>query len=344
MGRKVGNRSSGQRTSGNRRSARSAVRSKKPGEYNGEDFDDLVKQMQPLGLQVKKMEADGNCLFRAFADQILGDSEEHMQFRDECCDYMEEHAGDFEVFHADEDFEDSESFQDYVQHMRSPCRWGSQLEMMALCQRHVVNAIVHQAGRPPYEMVFAPLDAKCIQLSYHDGEHYNSIRFAGDTETGKPASCLSLKQVRGELNEEESPETQHVRESLPPDFCVSLGAIRAALVQCGGDTDAAAEALLQAEYLKSESSGGAAREDTLDRNAAEVSSTTDQRSNLRATETSGEAPTRPASRSSKADKRSEKKKAKEEKERRRKADHSKGEPCAEEDEALSILAKSLITV
>lgn len=331
-----------------RRSARPAGaphRTKNAGEYNGEDFDDLVKQMQPLGLHVRKMDADGNCLFRAFADQILGDCEEHMQFREECCDHMEEHAEEFEVFHADEDFEKPESFLEYVQHMRSPCRWGSQLEMMALCQRHGVNALVHQSGRPTYEMVFAPLEARCIQLSYHDGEHYNSIRFAGDTEVGKPARCLSLKQLRGELSEEDSSETQSVRELLPPDFNASAAQIRAALANCGGDADAAAERLLQVEFTKADDSVSTSSKAKSIPDDGSASNGYPKANGDGIQEPgAGEALGKPASRSSKAEKRSEKKRAKQEKENRRKAEDVRGVPDSDEDEALSRLAKTLIAV
>ena len=40
------------------------------------------------GLEVKKMLEDGNCLFRAVADQVYGDSELHDLVRQMCIDYM----------------------------------------------------------------------------------------------------------------------------------------------------------------------------------------------------------------------------------------------------------------
>lgn len=223
------------------------ARRKKKGEYNGEDFDDLVAQLRPLGLVVRKMEGDGNCLFRAFADQITGDCEEHQQFRDECCDIMLEQAAEFELFHADEDEEESLSFEAYVQRMRHPGKWGCQLELMALCRQHNVNAIVHQCGRPAYEMGNAPRDARCIQLSYHDGEHYNSIRFAWDIALGQPVQHLSLQQLRpsaGEDADEDTEDVLQVREFLPPDHHTCATAIRAALVRASGDASVAAEYLL----------------------------------------------------------------------------------------------------
>lgn len=40
------------------------------------------------GLEVKKMLEDGNCLFRAVADQVYGDSEAYDVVRQLCIDYM----------------------------------------------------------------------------------------------------------------------------------------------------------------------------------------------------------------------------------------------------------------
>lgn len=40
------------------------------------------------GLEVKRMLEDGNCLFRAVADQVYGDSEAYDLTRQMCIDYM----------------------------------------------------------------------------------------------------------------------------------------------------------------------------------------------------------------------------------------------------------------
>lgn len=40
------------------------------------------------GLEVKRMMEDGNCLFRAVADQVYGDSEGYDLVRQMCIDYM----------------------------------------------------------------------------------------------------------------------------------------------------------------------------------------------------------------------------------------------------------------
>uniref|UniRef100_M1A5E1 ubiquitinyl hydrolase 1 n=1 Tax=Solanum tuberosum TaxID=4113 RepID=M1A5E1_SOLTU len=50
------------------------------------------------GLEVKKMREDGNCLFRAVADQVYGDSEAYDLVRQMCIDYMERERDHFSQF------------------------------------------------------------------------------------------------------------------------------------------------------------------------------------------------------------------------------------------------------
>lgn len=213
------------------------------GGYKAEDFHDLVCQLKPLGLSVLKMDADGNCLFRSVADQLCGDANEHHTYREQCCDHMLEHAEDFEVFFAPDDFEAEESFEAYVQKMRRPGTWGSQLELMAICQSFQVNAILHQSGLPSYEMMAGAdsLESQCIQLSYHDGEHYNSVRFAWDLEG--PVKPLSLAQLKGKSNDLKDLVDQ-VKYSLPPEHGFDENALRTALIEVKEDVDLAVEKLL----------------------------------------------------------------------------------------------------
>lgn len=309
---------------------------------DAEDFEALVQQVAPLGLVVKKMDTDGNCLFRAFADQVLGDSEEHAEFRARCCDHMLSHSDDFVAFHADEDFVEEEGFEAYVERMRSPGVWGSQLELMALCQAEGVNAIVHQAGMPAYEMVFAPEGARCVQLAYHDGEHYNSVRLLADSASGDPARCLSLKQLRGERADAgEGEDLERLRELLPPERDDSAAALRRALAGAGGDVEAAAEALLGGVAAGAEGQAAAAPDAGAEEVVAEVAAPSlhaDGREEKR------------AGKASKAER--AKRKGKQAAEERRSAGpkHS-ADACdfesrggAPDSEALALLAKQLIPV
>lgn len=49
-------------------------------------FEAEIKRVK--GFEVKRMLEDGNCLFRAVADQVYGDSEAYDLIRQMCIDYM----------------------------------------------------------------------------------------------------------------------------------------------------------------------------------------------------------------------------------------------------------------
>eukprot|EP00249_Psilotum_nudum_P023845 c29003_g1_i4 orf=411-1874(+) len=50
------------------------------------------------GLDVRRMSEDGNCLFRAIADQVYGDAEMYEESRQMCIDYMEKERDHFSQF------------------------------------------------------------------------------------------------------------------------------------------------------------------------------------------------------------------------------------------------------
>eukprot|EP00913_Durusdinium_trenchii_P033430 g31298.t1 len=245
------------------------------GGYKAEDFHDLVCQLKPLGLSVLKMDADGRLggqggggaeasvtlepstrgrshLGRPSGRALPGargtassgrwrissaampTSTTPTESSAAITCWSTQRNGDFEVFFAPDDFEAEESFEAYVQKMRRPGTWGSQLELMAICQSFQVNAILHQSGLPLEE-------SQCIQLSYHDGEHYNSVRFAWDLEG--PVKPLSLAQLKGKSNDLKDLVDQ-VKYSLPPEHGFDENALRTALIEVKEDVDLAVEKLL----------------------------------------------------------------------------------------------------
>jgi OTU domain-containing protein 3 len=56
------------------------------------------KQLAPLKIKLKDVVGDGNCLFRAFADQVDGSETTHILMREEACKYMVDHQEFFEPF------------------------------------------------------------------------------------------------------------------------------------------------------------------------------------------------------------------------------------------------------
>lgn len=77
----------------------------------------LKSEMNRLSLKLRDVEGDGNCLFRALADQLWGEQKRHAEVRYRVCDFLEENQGvmrDFVVPFM----QDGEDYSSYVNRMR----------------------------------------------------------------------------------------------------------------------------------------------------------------------------------------------------------------------------------
>ena len=78
--------------------------------------------MRRKGYTIKPMGEDGACLFRAVADQLLGDQELHQAVRSQCMDYIEGNADHYSQFV-------SEPIEEYLARKRAPSCHGNHLEI-----------------------------------------------------------------------------------------------------------------------------------------------------------------------------------------------------------------------
>ncbi|XP_059429635.1 OVARIAN TUMOR DOMAIN-containing deubiquitinating enzyme 6 isoform X1 [Corylus avellana] len=141
-------------------------------------YDDIERERQfeidirrAKGLEVKKMLEDGNCLFRAVADQVYGDSEAYDLIRQMCIDYMERERDHFSQFIT-------EGFTSYCKRKRRDKVYGNNVEIQALCEMY--NRPIHiysYSTAEPINIFHGSYDTDTppIRLSYHHGNHYNSL-------------------------------------------------------------------------------------------------------------------------------------------------------------------------
>ena len=169
------------------------------------------KQLASYGLKCIEMGGDGNCLFRAIADQLDGDEKLHRKYRKDAVDQLESNKDIYSPF-----IEDDETIDQYLADIEKDGTWGGQLEIQALSVVHNFNCIVHQVDNPI--MVFSnyPLGTvKTIHISYHLGEHYNSVRLITDSCDGVPHVIgheLKLKEPVVTMEEEKKEEVRDSNE------------------------------------------------------------------------------------------------------------------------------------
>lgn len=160
----------------------------------------LQQKLQPLGLSLNEIKADGHCLYRAIENQLslhpgLSCKFSYQQLREMAAAYMRSHAEDFLPFFLSESENDTKSdeslqerFEQYCREIESTAAWGGQLELGALSHSLKKHMIIISGNYPDIEMGKEYKSEKegglsyspSIMLSYHKhayglGEHYNSV-------------------------------------------------------------------------------------------------------------------------------------------------------------------------
>lgn len=198
--------------------------------YDTREEKELACILAETGLIIHHMEGDGNCMFRSIADQITGDCDHHLIFREKIMKYIAEHADHFSLF-----MEDDEKFDVYVERMSECNEWGGHQELYAASQCLNTNITVYQLDNPTYVIQAGENTSKTknIKLSYHGDCHYNSVRADPShvSTTAPPAQDTSF------VFDDNLALAQSAVPWMDRDKVVQV------LQQCKGDVDAAIELL-----------------------------------------------------------------------------------------------------
>lgn len=231
-----------------------------------ENFPSFSAQLGKLGLQLRDIPGDGNCLFRAFGDQLEGHCRNHFKFRFEIANFMAEHRDEFEPF-----VEDDVPFERYMKNLGTIGTYAGNDAIVAFARLYQINVIIHQLNSP-FLLVQGPKTfsqtTKQIHISYHNGDHYSSVRKLGDN-TESPANIKikigndtqtnfqsSIKaQANGVPNGDiprSGREVKAIRnmeiieqEIKAATGCSDLTLIHEALYDCDNDVDSAIAQILQ---------------------------------------------------------------------------------------------------
>jgi len=150
------------------------------------DFKSFRRQMEMQGYKIKDVMGDGNCLFRALADQFNGDDKMHGKHRNDVVQYMQQHKDDFAPF-----LDETVTFEKYLEHLSSNGIYGGNDSIVAFARLHNLNIVIHQLNSPTF--CINGIDdtnhsnAKreiVLHLAYHSMEHYSSVRRSDDSGSG----------------------------------------------------------------------------------------------------------------------------------------------------------------
>ncbi|KAH9711993.1 OVARIAN TUMOR DOMAIN-containing deubiquitinating enzyme 7 [Citrus sinensis] len=225
------------------------------------DISKFRTQLDILGLKIIQVTADGNCFFRALADQLEGNEEEHQKYRSMVVQYIVKNRETFEPF-----IEDDVPFDEYCQSMETDGTWAGHMELQAASLVTHSNICIHRHMSPRwYIRNFDYHEARMIHLSYHDGEHYNGVRLKEDSCIGSArpiiikadadisAASIQSKTVTSKLKGAAGIiNAGSIKLVMAGSGCENSEKVEEVLLQVGGDVDAAIEFLIAEQGTETE--------------------------------------------------------------------------------------------
>lgn len=150
--------------------------------------------LKQYGLKVKEVTGDGNCLYRAIADFLEGNENLWPKYKQATINKIIEKKAHYSPF-----IEDDKDFDQYLIELQEDGAWGGNLEIQALGEALRFNCTVHKDDglRIPW-FNFEAGTVPTVHISFHNGDHYNSIRRLDDAGTGpaKPIGHdLKIKEL-----------------------------------------------------------------------------------------------------------------------------------------------------
>ncbi|CAL5324635.1 unnamed protein product [Camellia sinensis] len=162
--------------------------------------------------------------------------------------------------------EDEVPFDEYCQSMEKDGTWAGHMELQAASLVTHSNICIHRISSPRwYIQNFDNREARMVHLSYHDGEHYNSVRLKEDTCTG-PARPIIIKadadlsatsrQAKVAVTKSKGGagknfiHAEAIKLVMSGGGCEDAKKVEQVLQQVDGDVDAAIEFLIAEEGNK----------------------------------------------------------------------------------------------
>uniref|UniRef100_U3FBX5 OTU domain-containing protein 3 n=1 Tax=Micrurus fulvius TaxID=8637 RepID=U3FBX5_MICFL len=194
------------------RAGRRALARERRNRAQGEgDGGGLNEQLRALGLRLREVPGDGNCLFRALGDQLEGHSRNHLKHRQDTVAYMIQQRPDFEPF-----VEDDVPFEKHIANLAQPGTFAGNDAIVAFARNNQVNIVIHQQNAPLWQIHGTDKsNARELHIAYRYGEHYDSVRKMNDNSAA-PAWLQTEMLCQNESPNEEAPQAKGERQQQQP--------------------------------------------------------------------------------------------------------------------------------
>ncbi|CAA6671845.1 unnamed protein product [Spirodela intermedia] len=136
----------------------------------------LLERLTMYGLAEFQIEGDGNCQFRAIADQLFRNPEYHRHVRKEVVKQLKIYHNLYEGYVP-------MSYKSYLKMMKRSGEWGDHVTLQAAADRFKAKICLITSFRDTYFIEITPKDqvpSNEIWLSFWSEVHYNSLYAADD--------------------------------------------------------------------------------------------------------------------------------------------------------------------
>lgn len=230
-----------------------------------QNYAGFANQLATLGLKLRDIPGDGNCLFRSLGDQLDGHNRRHHFHRSETVKYMLANRNDFEPF-----VEDDCSFSDHIRKLALDGTYAGNDSIVAFARNNGVNVVIHQLNAPMWTISGMEggrgVPTRQLHIAYHNGDHYSSVRklndntetpanikLASKSESGKPSSGGGKEKGK---KKQMSPKLRRQAEQVMNiTGCQDTKLILGSLEDCCYDIDTTVGMVLQIMHLSSDGSG-----------------------------------------------------------------------------------------
>ncbi|KAF6390584.1 OTU deubiquitinase 6A [Rhinolophus ferrumequinum] len=165
--------------------------------YQRDEEKRLAVILEARNLEIKEIQADGHCMYRAILDQVTAfESVENLRAR--TAEYMRLHVDEFLPFFSESETGEAYTRDDFLRYCDKvvcSASWGSQVELRALS--HILQSPIEviQADAPILiigeEYTRKPITLVYMHYACDLGEHYNSVKpLEAGAVGGAPASLF----------------------------------------------------------------------------------------------------------------------------------------------------------
>jgi len=137
----------------------------------------LKERLQLFGLKEKVMDGDGNCQFRALADQMYGSQERHREVRATVVKMLRAEPDAYAAFVCEGD---GDTYEEYCANMSRDGTWGDAITMQAAADAYGVKICMLTSYRESFFVEIEPrhkssTSSLTLMISFWAEIHYNSL-------------------------------------------------------------------------------------------------------------------------------------------------------------------------